>query len=95
MVNMCGNTAGFITPMLTSAMTGQDPTDVNGWRHLFWISSGLLLTSLIVFTAFAQFEPAKFEYEDEKDLMAEAPGVTGSPLDSPARKLTEDNDVVV
>ena len=88
MVNMCGNTAGFITPMLTSAMTGEDPTDVNGWRHLFWISSGLLLASLVVFTAFARFEPAKFEYEDEKDLMAEAPGVTTSPQDSPAKKLT-------
>jgi len=69
-VNMCGNTAGFITPLLTNLMTGNDPTDVVGWRHQFWICSALLFTALLVFTAFARFEPASFEYEaDEKDLM--------------------------
>ena len=53
MVNMVGNSAGFITPILTSAVTGHDPTDVTGWRNLFWISSSLLLTAMLVFVFFA------------------------------------------
>lgn len=66
MVNMCGNTAGFLTPMLTSAMTAADPKDPNGWRHLFWISSGLLLAGFFVFIAYVKFEVAEFEYRDEE-----------------------------
>ena len=60
MVNMVGNSAGFITPILTSAMTGYDPTDVTGWRNLYWISSALLLTAMLVFLFFATFEPARY-----------------------------------
>jgi len=91
MVNMVGNSAGFITPILTSAVTGHNPTDVTGWRNLFWISSSLLLAAMLVFVFFATFEPARFEYEgDERDLIGKevengGTGVGGSPLDSPCR----------
>ena len=78
MVNMCGNTAGFITPLLASELTGADPTDITGWRNLFWLASGLLATGLVLFMAFVKFEPAKFEYDTEKDLMVTANGGVGS-----------------
>ena len=65
MVNMVGNSAGFITPILTSAVTGHDPTDVTGWRNLFWISSSLLLAAMLVFVFFATFEPARYAQKTE------------------------------
>jgi len=93
MVNMCGNTAGFITPMLTSALTGADPTDVNGWRSLFWLAGSLLAAALVVFMVFVKFEPASFEYDAEKDLMVEGGGAA-SPT-TPVSPLVGDKKIDV
>lgn len=84
MVNMIGNSAGFITPLLTSALTAHDPKDITGWRQLFWIAGSLYGSCVILFMLFAKFEPASFEYDDlskplhENDIL--------SPVQSPMRE---------
>lgn len=74
-VNTVGNCAGFVTPLLTSALTGDNPKDVSGWRTLFWISGALYGSSVILFTLFARFELASFEYEtkpqDKSEIYSE------------------------
>ena len=64
-VNMIGNTPGFITPLVTTAFTGENPKDVAGWRHLFWLSASLFLSAFLVFPMFISLRPASFELEDQ------------------------------
>lgn len=62
-VNMVGNTTGFITPLATAAFIEKDPSDIVGWRNLFWLSAGLYIAALIMFPILVRIQPASFEYE--------------------------------
>lgn len=68
MVNMVANCGGFITPLLTSALTGHDPKDVLGWRKIFLTVSALFVSSMAVFLLFVKFEIASFE-KKEKEIV--------------------------
>ena len=60
-VNMIGNTTGFITPLATAAFIEKDPSDIVGWRNLFWLSAGLYLAALIMFPILVRIKPSSFE----------------------------------
>ena len=62
-VNMVGNTTGFITPLATAAFIEKDPSDIVGWRNLFWLSAGLYIAALIMFPILVRIHPASFEYQ--------------------------------
>ena len=65
-VNMIGNTPGFITPLVTTAFTGDNPKDVAGWRHLFWLSASLFFSGFVAFPAVVRLIPASFESETQE-----------------------------
>ena len=65
-INMIGNTPGFITPLAKHAFTGENPEDVAGWRHLFWLSASLFFAGFVVFPAVVRIKPASFEEEEEE-----------------------------
>ena len=60
-VNMVGNTTGFITPLVASYFTENDPHDVTGWRNLFWLSAGLYFSGTVIFPILIRIRPAEFE----------------------------------
>jgi len=65
-INMIGQSAGFVTPLLTAALTSGDPTDPSGWQYLFYIAAGLMTVPFFVFLFFAKFDPVEFD-DKKKD----------------------------
>ena len=65
-VSMVGNIAGFITPLAMAEFTKHDPSDVMGWRHLFWLCAGFFLAAASLF-GFVNQSPAKFELDDSTE----------------------------
>jgi len=59
LMNMIGQSSGFVTPLITSAFTSYNPYDPAGWNNLFYTGTALLIVPYIVFFFFARFEPVQ------------------------------------
>merc|ERR1719433_1966002 len=66
-VNTIGQCAGFVTPLITSAFTSYDETDPAGWNNLFYLATGLLVASHILFLIFARFDPVQLSDHSNED----------------------------
>ena len=72
-VNTVGNTTGFITPLIAAALTEYNIHDIEGWRNLFWLSSGIYFSAFVIFPICVRLSPAPFEvvnwlnYEEIRD----------------------------
>ena len=62
-VSMIGNISGFVTPLVTAAFTKENPDDIMGWRHTFWLCAAFYFATACAF-GFVNQSPAEFEVEN-------------------------------
>ena len=60
--------SGLIVPILATALTANDPTDISGWRTLFLTTVGLYVVTWFLYVAFVKIKPLPFDDQSEEKL---------------------------
>lgn len=66
--NGFGAVSGLIVPILATALTANDPTDISGWRTLFLTTVGLYVVTWFLYVAFVKIKPLPFDDQSEEKL---------------------------
>ena len=59
--NGFGAVSGLITPLVATALTANDPYDLEGWRTLFLLSFGVYTFAWLLYVAFVTVKPLPFD----------------------------------
>ena len=60
--------SGCIGPIVATALTAHNPTDINGWRTLFLITMGLYIFTWFLYVSFVKVKPLPFDDQSEEEL---------------------------
>ena len=58
----------MICPIVATALTANDPTDISGWRTLFLTTVGLYVVTWLLYIAFVKIKPLPFGDRSEEKL---------------------------
>ena len=58
----------MICPIVATALTANDPTDISGWRTLFLTTVGLYVVTWLLYIAFVKIKPLPFDDQSEEKL---------------------------
>ena len=59
--NGFGAVSGLITPLVATALVADNPQDLDGWRTLFLLSSGVYTFAWLLYVAFVNVRPLSFD----------------------------------
>ena len=60
--------SGCIGPIVATALTAENPTDITGWRTLFLITMGLYIFTWFLYVSFVKVKPLPFDDQREEQL---------------------------